>query len=94
MPNRRNFSPAFKTTVAMAAIAGHKTVAQLSAEYGVHPTVIHCWLRQAKGFVADGFAGKLAKSKNKQDKQFTAMQAKIGQLTMERDFLAEAWKKM
>ena len=94
MPKRRNYAPEFKIKVVMAAFAGQKTVAQLSSEYGVHPTVIHNWIRQAKGAISAEFSGKPRKGKNKEKKQITALQAKVGQLTMERDFLAEAWKKM
>lgn len=76
MSNRRNYSPEFKTKVAMAALSGHKTVAQLTSEYGVHPTLIHNWLRQAKEAILASFAGKPGKRKNKQEKQIPALHAR------------------
>ena len=55
MAKRRNHAPAFKAKVALAALSGHKTVAELSTGYGVHQTLINNWVRQLK----DGAAGCL-----------------------------------
>lgn len=45
MSKRKNHAPAFKAKVALAALTGEKTIAQLSAEHGVHQTLINKWLK-------------------------------------------------
>ena len=94
MSQRKNYSPAFKAKVALAGLSGEKTVAELSAEYGVHPSVIHKWVREAKDGLVDVFAGKVKSEDARLEKEIHQLHAKIGQLTVERDFLANAWKKI
>ena len=65
LTDRRNYSPEFKTKVAMAVLSEQKTVAQLSEEYEIPPTVIHNWLRQAQNYITEGFTRKSGKGKNK-----------------------------
>ena len=48
MAKRRNHAPDFKAKVALAALSGNKTVAELSTEYGVHQTQINRWVKQLK----------------------------------------------
>ena len=93
MTKRRNHAPAFKAKVALAALSGEKTIAELSSEFGVHQTQIHKWVRQVKESAAGIFAGEIKTEEAKKEKQLTRLHAKIGQLTVERDFLAEAWGK-
>lgn len=45
MSKRRNHDPGFKARVALEAVKGERTVSELAAEYGVHPTMIHQWKR-------------------------------------------------
>ena len=45
MAKRRNHAPAFKAKVALAALSGNKTIAELSTEYGVHQTQINRWVK-------------------------------------------------
>ena len=94
MARRRNHAPAFKARVALAALSGHKTVAELSAEYGVHQTLINAWVRQLKDGAAGVFSGEKQIDERKTAKAIEKLHAKVGQLTMERDFLAEAWGKL
>ena len=94
MSMRKRYSPAFKAQVALAALSGEKTVAELSSEFKVHQTVIHKWLRQLKESAPAIFSGAIKTEEAKKGKEIQALHAKIGQLTMERDFLAEAWKKI
>ncbi len=84
---RRNHSPAFKAKVAFAALKGEKTLAQLSSEYDVHVNQIQTWRNQLKENMASLFDTGIEQRKN-QDAEVTSLQAKIGQLTMENDFLA------
>ena len=93
MSKRKNHSPAFKAKVALAALSGEKTIAELSAEFGVHQTVIHRWVRQLKDSAVGIFAGEIRTDASKKEKELHELHAKIGQLTVERDFLAKAWGK-
>ena len=93
MTKRRNHAPAFKAKVALTALSGHKTVAELSVEYGVHQTLINTWFRQLKDGAAGVFTGEKLTDERRREKDIEKLHAKIGQLTVERDFLAEAWGK-
>ena len=94
MPKRKNHAPAFKAKVALAALSGEKTIAELSSEFGVLQTQINRWVKQLKGSAAGIFAGEIKTEEAKREKQLRLLHAKIGQLTVERDFLAEAWGKL
>ena len=84
---RRKHSPAFKAKVALEAVKGQETVAQLAARYEVHPGQIQAW-KKALTEGASGVFGKEHKSRN--DAALIArLYQEIGQLKVERDFLAE-----
>jgi transposase len=93
MNGRKNHAPAFKAKVALAALSGEKTIAELSGEYGVHQTQIHRWVKQLKDSAAGIFSGEIKTKEAKKEKELHELHAKIGQLTVERDFLARAWGK-
>ena len=93
MSKRKNHAPAFKARGALAALSGEKTVAELSSEFGVHQTLIHKWVKQLKESAVGIFAGEIKTEEARKEKQLQVLHAKIGQLTVERDFLAEAWGK-
>lgn len=88
---RRNHSPAFKAKVAMAALQGDKTLAELASEYDVHVNQIQTWRNQLKDNLVSLFDSGIDKRKD-HDKEIKSLQAKIGQLTMENDFLATVLK--
>jgi transposase-like protein len=88
---RRNHSPAFKAKVALAAIQGDRTLAQLSNQYDVHVNQIQTWRKQLKDNMVSLFDSGIDKRKD-HDKEVKSLQAKIGQLTMENDFLATVLK--
>jgi transposase-like protein len=89
---RRNHTPAFKAEVAIAAIKGDRTLAQLAEQFDVHPNQIMTWKAQLEGGAADVFgpgAGRAAEPVV----DVKALHAKIGELTLENDFLEGALNK-
>ena len=93
MNKRKNHAPSFKAKVALLALSGEKTIAELSSEFGVHQTQIHRWVKQLKESAAGIFSGEIKTEEAKKEKELHELHAKIGQLTVERDFLAKAWGK-
>ncbi|WP_441627206.1 IS3 family transposase [Cupriavidus sp. 2MCAB6] len=86
--NRRTHSATFKAKVAMAALKGDKTLAELAQQYDVHPSQITEWKQQLAEHAADVFGGK-AKTAAEPPVDVKALHAKIGQLTLENDFLGK-----
>ena len=88
---RRNHSPAFKAKVALAAIKGEKTLAELAQQYDVHPNQITAWKAQVLEGAAGLFGGGAAEAPPAVD--LKVLHAKIGELTLENDFLSAALGK-
>ncbi len=88
---RRNHSPAFKSKVALAAIKGDLTVAELSQKFDVHANQITQWKSQLLERAADVFGGGNACAEPAVD--IKTLHAKIGELTLENDFLESALNK-
>jgi transposase-like protein len=84
---RRNHSPAFKAKVALAAARGDKTLAELAEQYDVHSNQIQEWHRKLVGSAEQLFERGGGREDDTEDK-VKELHAKIGQLTMERDFLS------
>ena len=85
---RRKHSPAFKAKVALEAVKGEETVAQLAARYEVHPGQIQAW-KKALVEGASGVFGNGKEQKGRNDALVARLYQEIGQLKVERDFLAE-----
>ena len=84
---RRNHGATFKAQVALAAVKGDKTLAELAEQFSVHPTQITEWKQQLLARAADVFGGTTASSETPDLK---TLHAKIGQLALENDFLEGA----
>ena len=87
---RRRFSAEFKAKVALEALRGEQTLSELAARFGLHPNMIAQWKRQAAEGMVEVFAGKASQREEVGEAQIKELHAKIGQLTIERDFLAKA----
>jgi transposase len=83
---RRNHSPQFKAKVALAALTGEQTLAQLAQRFDVHPNQITAWKRQLLEGAVGMFESASAPAVDSEAK-IKELHAKIGELTMERDFL-------
>jgi len=89
---RRNHTPAFKAKVALAAVKGDQTLAQLAEQFDVHPNQVTSWKAQLEGGAADVFGpGGGAAAQPAVDVK--SLHAKIGELTLENDFLEGALNK-
>jgi transposase-like protein len=89
---RRTHSAAFKAKVALAAMAGDKTLAELAQRFEVRPNQIADWKRQLSERAADVFGSSAAVASPPVD--LKVLHAKIGQLTLENDFLESALTKV
>ena len=87
---RRNHSPAFKAKVALAAIKGDKTLAELAQQFDLHPNQITQWRSQLLENAAGAFGGA---EPGPPPVDVKALHAKIGELTLENDFLEGALTK-
>src|SRR3712207_5043675 len=90
---RRTHSPVFKAKVALAAIEGEKTLAELAQRYDVHPNQITAWKAQLADGAAGVFGAGTAGAKAAPAVDVKVLHAKIGELTLENDFLAGALSK-
>ena len=86
---RRNHLPGFKAKVALAAIKGDKTLAELSEQFDVHQNQITDWKKQLLD-QADSVFGSSQERKTADETQLKDLHAKIGELALENDFLAKA----
>ena len=90
--SRRTHSPAFKAKVALAAIKGEKTLAELAQQFDVHPNQITTWKSQLLEGAAGVFGQDQAGAKEPAV-DLKALHAKIGELTLANDFLSGALSK-
>jgi len=81
---RRNHSPAFKARVALEAIQGEKTIAEIAAHHEVHATQVTAWKTELLQNAAAIFGGDVQATDDKE--RIRDLQAKIGELTMENSF--------
>ena len=89
---RKRYSAEFKARVALEALRGELTVAQLAAKHGIHQTMVGEWKKQAMEGLTSVFSGRLEAQETAKsaEAEVEKLHAKIGQLLVERDFLAKA----
>ena len=90
---RRNHTPAFKAKVALAAIKGDRTLAQLAEQFDMHPNQITSWKAQLEERAADVFGLGGGDGGAQPAVDVKSLHAKIGELTLENDFLEGALGK-
>lgn len=84
---RRNHSPEFKAKVALAAVTEEKTLAESAQQFDVHPNQITARKKQLRDAAAGAFETGAAHRGDDMEAKVKELHAKIGELTMERDFL-------
>ena len=87
---RKRYTSDFKAKVALEAIKGEHTLTELASKHGIHHTLIATWKRQAIEGMASTFSGKAEAVAATSEAELEKLHAKIGQLVVERDFLAKA----
>ena len=86
---RKRYSADFKAKVAIEAIRGELTTAQLTTKFGVHQTLINTWKKQASDGLSTVFETKPEVDEKSRETELEKLHAKIGQLVVERDFLVK-----
>jgi transposase len=90
---RRNHTPAFRAKVALAAVKGDRTLAQLAEQFDVHPNQITSWKAQLENGAADVFGPGGGHAAAQPAIDVKSLHAKIGELTLENDVLEGALTK-
>ena len=91
MAKRRKYPAELKAKVALEALRGEHTLAELSARYNVHPNLIANWKKKALEGMVEVFSGKGERKDAEHEAEVKELHAKIGKLTVEEDFLAKAF---
>lgn len=95
MAKRKKWSPAVKFEIALLMLKGEQTLNDICKRYEVAPTQVKAWKKQLldQGVEIFSKAGAKAEATNKLECEQSKLYEKIGQLTMERDFLKKVWGK-
>jgi transposase-like protein len=93
MTTRRRFSADFKARVALDALRGDKTIQEIATKHKVHPNQVSTWKRQAMDGLSEVFSNGADRAGQDHEAEVHDLHAKIGQLTVERDFLAKGLKR-
>jgi transposase len=93
MTRRRRFTADFKAKVALEALRGDRTIQEIAVKHKVHPNQVSTWKRQAMDGLGEVFSNGAARAGRDHEVEVHDLHAKIGQLTVERDFLAGGLKR-
>ena len=93
MTTRRRFTADFKAKVALEALRGDRTIQEIASRHKVHPNQVSAWKRQATDGLGAIFSNGPDKARMDHEDEVHDLHAKIGQLTVERDFLARGLKR-
>jgi len=85
---RRNHTASFKAKVALAAVRGDRTLAELAEQFDVHSNQIQDWKKRLLDGAEDVFGGNAVEAQHT-EREIEKLHSKIGQLTMENDFLSK-----
>jgi transposase-like protein len=89
---RKRYSADLKARVALEAIKGHKTANEIAAEYGVHPTQIAQWKKQALDGLPGLFSTQATDQRKSEEALIASLYQQIGQLKMQVDWLEKKSK--
>ena len=87
MGMRKKFTNEFRAKVAMAALKGDKTMAELASEFEVHPTQVSSWRNELKEKAADVFGGSAGTSAKEYKEQIEELYKDIGRIQVENNWL-------
>ncbi len=93
MTKRRRFTAEFKARVALDALRGDKPIQEIAVRHKVHPNQVSTWKRQALEGLGAIFSNGTDRAGAAHEAEIHDLHAKIGQLTVERDFLARGLKR-
>jgi len=93
MTTRRRFTADFKAKVALEALRGDRTIQEIAARHKVHPNQVSTWKRQAMDGLGEVFSNGAEGARGEHEAEVRNLHAKIGELTVERDFLARGLKR-
>lgn len=87
---RRKHSASFKAQVALEAIRGDRTVAEISKKHNLHPGQVQAWKTEALSKLSSLFE-RGSSSESNSEEEVALLERKVGQLTIENDFLKKSW---
>jgi len=93
MTTRRRFTADFKAKVALDALRGDRTIQEIATKHKVHPNQLSAWKRQAMDGLGEVFSNGTDRAGQDHEAEVHDLHAKIGQLTVERSFLAKGLKR-
>jgi transposase-like protein len=93
MTTRRRFTADFKAKVALEALRGDRTIQEIASKHKVHPNQVSTWKRQAVDGLGAVFSNGAERAGRDHEAEVHELHAKIGELTVERDFLAAGFKR-
>ena len=91
--NRRKHSPSFKARVALEALKGEASIAEIASRYEVHPNLVTKWKKALQDEAASIFGEDHAKKKKQDENLVAQLYQQIGQLKVEKDFLEDVLRR-